>query len=515
MGRTCCIIGCNVRSHDRQRKKVANGLSFYSFPAWKKSQGNLVSEVTRRRRMAWISAVRRKDITFADISKWLKVCSRHFHSGKPAYEMNELHPDWAPSLHLGYSEDKVSDWDACTQHRYSASMGGDQTKQRSMNENESDEVQAETGAVEKEEHELKEEEHECKEEAEAVEGEELGEQTEMDEPAAKRKKTEWHFCVQSNAEITHLLQENRELRSAMNKFKMDEEFFKDDTEKVEYYTGFPYFAILLSMFTTVKPFLPPAKKLSQFQMVLLTLIRLRLDLPVHHLSYLFNATHKTFSTTFAETINVLHAHLAPLHWPERRCLLDTMPHQFLEAFGKRVAIIVDCFEIHIESLSDLKARAHTMKYLVGITPQGQISFLSKGWGGQASDKYITENCGLLNKLLPGDVVLADRGFDIKESLGMMCAEVQIPAFTTGRCQLDIKDVEDTHATTHLRMHVEKVMDSLRNKYTLLKKTQPISMLLPSEDDEFTLLDKIVNVCCKLVNMCPSVVKPDETATCAC
>lgn len=92
----------------------------------------------------------------------------------------------------------------------------------------------------------------------------------------------------------------------------------------------------------------------------------------------------------------------------REALLTSLPHTFLEAFGKRVAIIVDCFEIRTERPSNLKARAqafshyegtHTMKYLTGITPQGVISFISKGWGGRASDKHITENCGLLNKLL--------------------------------------------------------------------------------------------------------------------
>lgn len=30
----------------------------------------------------------------------------------------------------------------------------------------------------------------------------------------------------------------------------------------------------------------------------------------------------------------------------------------------------------------------------------------------------------LDKLLPGDLVLADQGFDIKESVGLMCAEVK-------------------------------------------------------------------------------------------
>jgi len=36
-----------------------------------------------------------------------------------------------------------------------------------------------------------------------------------------------------------------------------------------------------------------------------------------------------------------------------------------------------------------------------------VSYISKGYyGGQVSDKYITESCGYLNKLLLGDGVLA-------------------------------------------------------------------------------------------------------------
>ena len=34
-----------------------------------------------------------------------------------------------------------------------------------------------------------------------------------------------------------------------------------------------------------------------------------------------------------------------------------------------------------------------------------------------SDKYITEHCSLLSNLVPGDTVLADRGFDISDSVG--------------------------------------------------------------------------------------------------
>ena len=61
-----------------------------------------------------------------------------------------------------------------------------------------------------------------------------------------------------------------------------------------------------------------------------------------------------------------------------------------------------------------------MKYLIGILPQGTVSFISDGWGGLVSDKHLTEQSGILDKLIPGDVILAHRGFDIQESGTVLC-----------------------------------------------------------------------------------------------
>ena len=126
---------------------------------------------------------------------------------------------------------------------------------------------------------------------------------------------------------------------------------------------------------------------------------------------------------------------------EHEELQAAMPAVFQRNFGKRVAVIIDCFEIFIEKPSSLIARAmtwsnykhhNTVKFLIGITPQGVISFISKAWGGRVSDKHLTENSGLLRKLLPGDIVLADRGFDAADSVGFYQARLHIPAFTRGK-----------------------------------------------------------------------------------
>ena len=53
------------------------------------------------------------------------------------------------------------------------------------------------------------------------------------------------------------------------------------------------------------------------------------------------------------------------------------------------------------------------------------------------------------------------------------------------------------------MHVERVIGILRQRYSILEQTIPITFLGVS--DNTTTLDKIVAVSCYLVNLYPSVV----------
>ena len=216
-------------------------------------------------------------------------------------------------------------------------------------------------------------------------------------------------------------------RTSAVKPPFDETYFDNDNDKVRFYTGLPAYDVLQTVYQNVSVFvLRKSPTLSKFQEFVLTLMKLKLNMPMQDLAYRFGVSLPTVSRIFLAWMVVLDVRLAPLiKWPEREDLWRTMPQCFQFAFGNKTTVIIDCFEVFITRPSNLMARAqtysnykshNTVKILVGITPQGSISFVSNAWGGRTSDKYLTVNCGILRKLVPGDLVIADRGFTIQESL---------------------------------------------------------------------------------------------------
>ena len=212
-----------------------------------------------------------------------------------------------------------------------------------------------------------------------------------DEPATERnvqtdltaKKIE-----EMREEIVKLQKEKRRLQQDLDQSKLNLSLFDD--EKTKYYTSLSNLSVLKALFSYLEPYLPNSIKLTKFQQLLFVLMRLRLGSPVQDLAYRFHISVAFISKRFLNIIDILIARLSFLiRWPSRDELYKTMPLSFHEHFGKRVAVIIDCFEVFIERPSALKARAQTrssykhhniVKFLIGIAPQGVISFFIQSMG---------------------------------------------------------------------------------------------------------------------------------------
>ena len=70
-----------------------------------------------------------------------------------------------------------------------------------------------------------------------------------------------------------------------------------------------------------------------------------------------------------------------------------------------------------------------------------------------SDVHLTENCGILEKLLPGHMILADRGFTIQKAAGFFCAEVKMSPFTKGKKQLSKAEVDTNYPRCEYMLNV--------------------------------------------------------------
>lgn len=197
------------------------------------------------------------------------------------------------------------------------------------------------------------------------------------------------------------LEERNELLAKMATLIIDFNFFKGSNKKSKFFTGMPTWSILNNLFEMVKGFLPNHfnSKLSRFQMLVLTLMKLRLNSSFTDLGYRFGIDESTAARYFYRCIFILFklfSNSKLVHWPEaRENLLMNVPNYFRSTFKECITIIVDCFELFIERPGVLRAAAQgyshykhriTLKFLIGISVTGVILFVSIGYGGRASDK---------------------------------------------------------------------------------------------------------------------------------
>ncbi|XP_011877706.1 PREDICTED: uncharacterized protein LOC105567439 [Vollenhovia emeryi] len=206
-----------------------------------------------------------------------------------------------------------------------------------------------------------------------------------------------------------------------------------DMSKLYTYTGLSSFELLdtitecVSEIETVST--TNKKELSLKERITLTFVKLKVNMSFTALAVLFGISRHTCSNYFNEIIPLLSTVLeSVIPWPTQEEIRKNIPIAFKNYRSTRV--ILDCAEIPIEKSKCIKCRilsyshykkGHTAKVEFCVAPSGLITTVSLAYGGRASDKFITNNCGILNRLDYNDAVMVDKGFLIDNE----CMEVSI------------------------------------------------------------------------------------------
>lgn len=99
--------------------------------------------------------------------------------------------------------------------------------------------------------------------------------------------------------------------------------------------------------------------------------------------------------------------------------------------------------------------------MISITPQGTIEFVCNGFCGRVSDKEVVISSGILSLLKPNDLILADRGFPLEETIALRGAKFKVPTFMKNRTQLAVEEGDNTRRIANVRIHVERVIGVTR------------------------------------------------------
>ncbi|BES89739.1 Hypothetical protein NTJ_02546 [Nesidiocoris tenuis] len=261
--------------------------------------------------------------------------------------------------------------------------------------------------------------------------------------------------------------------------------------------AFDYFSSLLTS--------PISVSLTNDHVLLLFFMKLKLGISFTALGVLLNIHQTTAFNLFVATLEVLASRTAEIVWPDKFAVKKVLPACFRGTKYEDARVIINCMAIPAEQPKHIEDRismysncknGYAYKFLIGMTPLGTISFKSRVYGGRSSDAYIVDNCGFMQMLEPGDVVLADQEFPRIQSSHTNGATILVipPVLTSGRPTDD--ELAGTEEISPIGIHVERCVGRIK-MFRLLDK---IPRCL------FSHIDDIVHICCVLVNHMNPLVK---------
>ena len=282
-----------------------------------------------------------------------------------------------------------------------------------------------------------------------------------------------------------------------------------DDKLVQYYTSLPSASIFRTLVTYVS--------LCEFgyhrfavtnlpleDQILLVLMRLRHNFGNVDLATRFAISVGTVSNIFRTFValfaKALYEPVLGGKMPGREKNMTELPAPF-EKF-KNCRSILDCTELRMEVPDATTAKSstysayksyNTFKVMVGAAPNGVINYVSPVYGGNASDRHIVQDSGILKEFVTGDLIIADKGFAMKDIVPEG-VEVNTPAFLFNT-QFTKHEVIHNREVAEARIHIERAIARLK-LYKILDS-------VPAQYRD--IIDKIVRACAILTTLQPRII----------
>ncbi|XP_074109038.1 uncharacterized protein LOC141533847 [Cotesia typhae] len=250
-------------------------------------------------------------------------------------------------------------------------------------------------------------------------------------------------------------------------------------------------------------------KMSLKDKIVMTYVKLKQNLSYSFLAIIFNnCTPRHCQRIIYKTLQMLSETLKPMiTWPSRDEISRNLPKVF-KGF-EDVRVVVDCTEIFIQAPTKLCCQevvystyksSPTIKIMTGVSPGGLITFISKPFGGRASDTEIFSNCELINLLEVNDGVMCDRGFLIDELCARKNWKLIRPPFLKDKKQFSQSEAILTSQVAKARVHIERSNQRIKT-FAVVGETMSVK-LVPIIEDIFTVI-------CATVNLSSPILKDDK------
>lgn len=244
-------------------------------------------------------------------------------------------------------------------------------------------------------------------------------------------------------------------------------------------------------------------RLTHFDRLLLTFMRLRRGFSIEDLALFFDVSSSLISDVFYAVVNLLYRQFLPLRermFTTRAAQPTSVLPACLKPF-KNFRATIDTTEVKIQVPYHYKQQGNTfsnykganvVNYLVACNCWGAVSFISPGFEGSISDVELFKVSGICDLLHPDDVLLVDRGFLVETQTDALRVKIVRPAFQGERTVFSKEENLMNSKISAGRIHIERCIRKLKCFHILKRIT---NNMLPT-------LDQIVFVIACLVNFDP-------------